>query len=146
MTPRVDLVGWTLVTIQFVCLAILAATGPLLATGLWLALEALGILLGMWAIVTMRLRVNVTPAVRHGSALIAHGPYAWIRHPMYTALIVTGLALVLNTPSAFRWVVWVLLTVNLVVKLTYEERLLRAAFPHYQAYQKRTQRIIPWLF
>lgn len=94
----------------------------------------------------MRLRVNVTPAVRHGSSLIERGPYVWIRHPMYAALIVIGLALVLNAPTAARWTTWGLLAANLVVKLLYEERLLVAAFPHYAAYQRRTSRLIPWLF
>lgn len=146
MTRRPDLVGWTLVAIQFACLGYLAFTGPIIVSAGWLVLEVAGIALGVWAVLTMRLRVNITPSVRRGSSMLEAGPYAWIRHPMYAALIVTGLALVLNFPSASRWVAWGLLTVNLVVKLLYEERLLVAAFPHYAAYQRRTHRLIPWVF
>ncbi len=146
MRRRPDWVGWGLVAVQFACLGYLAATGPLIAAGLWLALEVAGVALGVWAALTMRLRVNVTPAVRPGSSLIETGPYVWIRHPMYAALLLTGLALVLNAPTPARWAIWALLAANLVAKLLYEERLLVAAFPHYAAYQRRTHRLIPWLF
>lgn len=146
MTHRPDLLGWTLVAIQFACLGYLAVTGPIIASDGWLVLESAGLALGVWAVVTMRLRVNITPSVRRGSSMIEAGPYAWIRHPMYSALIVTGLALVLSFPTASRWVAWGLLTVNLVVKLLYEERLLAAAYPHYAAYRRRTHRLVPWLF
>ena len=138
--------GWLLVTVQFVCLAVLAVTGPLVAGRGWLWLEAVGIALGVWAVFSMRLRVNITPTVRRGSSMIDAGPYAWIRHPMYAALLVTGLALVGDAPSPLRWAVLALLTVNLIVKLLYEESLLVQAFPHYATYQRRTSRLIPWLF
>ncbi len=140
--------SWTLVTVQFACLLALAATGPWFAPAPWLlALEAAGGGLGVWAVLTMRLhRVNIAPDVRAGAAMVAHGPYRWIRHPMYAALLLVGLAVVLAAPSPLRWGVLALLAVNQVVKLTYEETLLAVAFPGYGDYRARTKRLVPFVF
>jgi len=140
--------SWTLVTVQFACLLALAATGPWIAAapGL-LALEAAGGFLGVWAVLTMRIdRVHVAPDVRPGAELVSHGPYRWIRHPMYLSLLLVGLALAWNAPSPARWGVLALLAINQVVKLTYEETLLVAALPGYRDYQTRTKRLVPFLF
>ena len=140
--------SWTLVTIQFACLLALAATGPWFAAAPWLlALEFAGVGLGVWAILTMRIdRVRVTPDVRPDTELVVRGPYRWIRHPMYLSLILVGLALAWNAPSPLRWGILALLTVNQVVKLTYEETLLVAALPGYRAYRTHTKRLLPFLF
>jgi protein-S-isoprenylcysteine O-methyltransferase Ste14 len=52
---------------------------------------------------------------------------------------------VLDTPTPGRWAVWLTLVVNQSVKLLYEESLLRARFPAYPAYMRRTKRLLPYL-
>lgn len=139
--------GYTLVAIQFAALLYLALTGPWLARGWPLLLELAGIALGLWAVATMsRSKLNVTPDVRPGAHLVERGPYRWIRHPMYTALLLGGLGLVWYTPSPLRWAAWALLAVDLLVKLQHEEKLLSAAFAGYPAYQAHTKRLIPYLY
>ena len=122
--------------------------------GPWLAhhwgflfLEFMGIALGVWALLTMSLRsLNVFPDVKPRSVLITHGPYRVIRHPMYTALLLVTLALVLDRWSLDRLGIWLLLLVDLIVKLSYEETLLARYFEDYQEYQRRTTRLVPFLF
>ena len=109
-------------------------------------LEFLGGLLGIWAVVTMQWsNLNVMPEVRSGSRLVTDGPYQWIRHPMYTALLTVTLALVCASFSYVRGLYWVILLATLVVKLAYEERCLQEAFDDYDAYRLRTWRLIPWI-
>ncbi len=143
--PRVS---YALVTLQFVALGILAITGPVIArTPVWFVLEAAGLALGLWALWAMRRSPpNITPDVRPNATLVQAGPYRWIRHPMYTMLIVSGAAVVLNQPSALRWAVWALLVGVLIVKIRYEERLLAAHFPEYVAYQQETKRLVPLIY
>lgn len=144
--PR-RLLSYTLVAVQFAMLGYLALSGPWLARGWLLLLEMAGAGLGLWAVATMRLgKFNVTPEVHPNARLVDRGPYHWIRHPMYTSLLLIGLALVLHAPSPLRWAALALLAVNLFVKLHYEEGLLAAALPGYSAYQARTQRLIPYLY
>lgn len=142
------LISYTLVAVQFLCLIYLAVTGPVLAEGLPLVLEILGGALGVWAMLAMRLpHVRIAPDVRPNAELVARGPYRWIRHPMYAAVLLVALALVLNAPfPPGRWAALGVLTVDLVVKLHYEERLLRAALPDYAAYTARTKRLIPFVY
>lgn len=92
----------TLVVIQFACLFFIAWTGPIIARQpLLLAIELLGLGLGVWAIVAMRFfNFNITPDVKIDGYLVERGPYAFIRHPMYTSLILICLALVTND---FSW-------------------------------------------
>lgn len=137
-----------LVVVQFVCLLIIALSGPLFAvTPLWLLAELVGIALGVWAILAMRIgNLNITPEVRPGAQFIQRGPYKYIRHPMYTALLLASLALVADTYSFLRLAVWLVLLLDIAVKLTYEERLLDRAFAEYGAYRRTTKRLIPYVF
>lgn len=142
------LLSWTLVAIQFLALAIFVLTGPLIARP-WplLLLEVAGVALLGWAAWSMRRSVpNVLPDVRQGATLQRHGPYRWIRHPMYAALLLITLALLLAEFSGLRLAAWLLLAANLVIKLQYEEKLLLARFPDYAAYQRTSKRLIPFIY
>ena len=134
--------------IQFGALLALALTGPILARHpLWLAAEIAALALATWALLTVRLhKVSIIPDVRQGSELVRHGPYRWLRHPMYASILLGALALVLDTPTLLRGLIYAVLVVDLLVKLTYEERLLLAAFPHYAAYQAASKRLIPFVY
>lgn len=145
-TDRVP--SYVLVGVQFACMGAILVSGPWFARNEWFfTLELSGGLLGLWAILSMKLQnMNVFPEVRAGSRLVTNGPYQWIRHPMYTALLMIMLALVCESFSYWRGFWWLLLTADLVVKLSYEERLLGEAFDDYEAYRLRTWRLVPWIF
>jgi protein-S-isoprenylcysteine O-methyltransferase Ste14 len=140
--------SYSLVLIQFLCLAVLALTGPWLASPLfYLALEMAGIALGLWAIAAMRVgNFNITPAIKQGGLFVKRGPYRFIRHPMYLALLVTTLPLVLDAFTWLRLAIWLILLIDLVVKLNYEERLLAAHFFGYATYQQQTKRLLPFVY
>jgi protein-S-isoprenylcysteine O-methyltransferase Ste14 len=143
--PRLS---YALVLLQFLALAVIAITGPWLArTRLLLLLEFAGFGLLGWALWSMRRSApNITPDVRANAALVQDGPYRFVRHPMYLALLLITLALVLEEATPLRVVTWLLLVATLLVKLNYEERLLAARFPAYQDYQRTTKRLVPFLY
>lgn len=137
-----------LVAVQFACIAVIVASGPWIArTPVMLVLEITGMIPGCWAIVTMFPgRFNIRPDVRPGAGLVTRGPYRLIRHPMYTTVLVVMLALVLDEPHSLRLCAWGILLVDLLLKLGYEEKLLRAAYSEYEAYRRRTWRLLPWIY
>jgi protein-S-isoprenylcysteine O-methyltransferase Ste14 len=142
------LLSYGLVAIQLLSLGLVALTGPLFAANpALLLLEGSAGLLGLWAIGTMGIgNFNVTPDVKHRARLVTGGPYRYIRHPMYTALLMGSLSLVLDAFSLLRLGVWLVLLVDLLVKLNYEERLLSRDLEGYSARMRRTKRLFPFLY
>lgn len=140
--------GAVFVLVQFAALGGILLTGPLLPENpVLLAVELAGLALVAWAMLTMGLgKFGALPEPRVGTPLVTRGPYAAIRHPMYTGLLLFSLPLVLAAPSPLRIGFWLMLLVDLLLKLHYEERLLAAKFPEYAAYRKRTWKLVPGVY
>jgi protein-S-isoprenylcysteine O-methyltransferase Ste14 len=81
---------------------------------------------------------QVAPAVRSGARLITDGPYRWVRHPMYVAVLVLTLGFVLLDRHVADGVAWVLLAGLFAIKSRIEEASLAKRFPCYEAYRRRT--------
>jgi protein-S-isoprenylcysteine O-methyltransferase Ste14 len=96
--PAQHRLGTVLVACQFMLIAALAALAlPAFLAGeapadAWLMAVA-GALLGLWALSSNRPgNFNIRPTPREGGQLVQQGPYRWIRHPLYTAVVACGLA------------------------------------------------------
>lgn len=91
---------------------------------------------------------SITLEIRERHALICAGPYAVIRHPMYTSFMLMGLG------QAFLLSNWVAGLAGLIgfailffLRVDKEERMMLENFgPQYRAYMERTKRIIPYLY
>lgn len=106
-----------------------------------------GLLLGIWAILTMRTsKLNILPEVRSESTLITSGPYRYIRHPMYSSVLLVGTGVVIQQVSFVRMLLFLLLFFVLLLKIRYEESLLLKKFPEYTDYMKYTKRLLPGIF
>lgn len=91
---------------------------------------------------------SVTLELRVGHCLITHGVYRVIRHPMYAAIGLFGLAqgLLLSNWLA-GWSALATLLVLYFVRVPREERMMHEHFPQeYRAYARRTGRLIPRLW
>ncbi len=85
--------------------------------------------------------------VQKNHKLVQHGIYGVIRHPIYLRALLSGI----GTPLIFRsWLVFpmfVLMVVFAGVRIRQEERLLAAEFgDEFEAYRKRTWRLVPFLY
>lgn len=140
--------SYLLVTIQFTCLGYLLFTAPVLSKGIFLiAIELLGISIGLLAVYTMRLsKLRVQPDVHPAASLIHTGIYRWVRHPMYLAILVTTLALLISYFTLDRLAIYLLLLVNLIFKIRHEEQLLQKHFPNYLKVNSKTKRLIPFVW
>ena len=136
------------VLIQFACLGLIALSGPLIpANFTLLAIELLGIGLGVWAVLAMRIgNFNITPDPLNHSQLVTSGPYRLIRHPMYMAILLTTFPLVLYSFSPLRLTIWLILFIDLLLKLNYEESLLVLKLVGYDRYTERSYRLVPYIY
>jgi protein-S-isoprenylcysteine O-methyltransferase Ste14 len=140
--------SYLFVFFQFLSLGLIAITGPLIADSFFLlSVELFGLFLGFWAILSMEFgNFNIIPDPVQGARLVMKGPYQWIRHPMYLALLLTTLPLVLESWSPMRLSYWLILLINLLLKINYEEQLLVMNLEGYQNYRNRSSRLIPFIY
>ncbi len=139
--------AYILVSMQFICLILIFASGrPLAENHLLLALEIMGCALGSWAIITGGQNLNITPLVKKEAQLVTWGPYRFIRHPMYSALLLTIWPLIIDRFSLFLLITGLVLTLVIILKLFFEESLLKKNFVEYEDYMKTTRRLIPYIF
>jgi protein-S-isoprenylcysteine O-methyltransferase Ste14 len=78
--------------------------------------------------------------------IVTHGPYRYIRHPLYLANILQGIGYALASGS-----LWVLLLAaygifGIVRAIVREESYLGKAFPEYEHYRTKTSRLIPFIY
>ena len=112
-----------LVVTQLTLLALLALTGPLFPRGVSMAPCAFGIALGLWSVWSMRRsRLRMVPEPHPSATLVTTGPYRWIRHPMYTAVLLVTSSWLMAEPTWLRLAAWLILVLMLIIKVQREEK------------------------
>jgi protein-S-isoprenylcysteine O-methyltransferase len=107
-----------------------------------------GQLLRWWSVATLGRLFTVNVAIREGHQLIDSGPYRFVRHPAYTAILLVylgaGLCLC-NILSLIAMTVPVIAA--LLNRMRVEEDVLRTGLGKpYREYMARTRRLIPGLY
>ena len=143
-----NILKFIFVFVQFGGIVLFLVSGPLWAWPFYLlAIEFSGITLGCWAVLSMKPdNLNIFPDLKTNARLVKKGPYKLIRHPMYLTIVLTLSPLLITEFSLLRLFIFVVLLIDLILKLNYEEKLLKTAFTDYQEYQKKTYRLIPFIY
>jgi protein-S-isoprenylcysteine O-methyltransferase Ste14 len=142
--------GWTLVTVQGILFLCVAAGA--LATGIGPRLPhstvAGWVLVGVGAVGLVvagrhlgdALAVNPVP---NHTGMVAQGAYRWVRHPIYTCVLVICLGVAIAAGTVLAYVAVAALALFLGTKTAVEERMLVATYPGYAEYAARTGKFIP---
>ena len=143
--------GTLLVALQFglllslVALATPNVLGDNISKGAWM-LAGASLALAVWTLSYNKPgNFNIRPLPKIDGVLITTGPYYWIRHPMYTSVLLGASALAWTSGHLSAWGLWAALAVVLLLKSTFEERWMREKHPAYAAYCLRSKRFLPWL-
>ena len=145
--PKLTWVFRLLVGAQF----LLAAASVLLLTPPWnhgwaAWVMSAGIGVWIWSTWTLKKSLTASPRLKTGAKLQTRGPYGMVRHPMYAALLVFCAGFSIADNSLFGWMLWTSLAVVLLIKIYYEEQILRQNFPEYEAYANKVKRLIPYVY
>jgi protein-S-isoprenylcysteine O-methyltransferase Ste14 len=138
-----------LVALQFTAIAIIAWPFESASTDRlpWLALSAAGLLLGLYTLAHNRLgNFDIYPEPLPDACLVTTGPYHWIRHPMYTSLLLMMLGIAVFYHAWPNYLGLLLLGAAIYGKIHREESHLHVKFDDYSAYVKRTHRLIPKVY
>jgi protein-S-isoprenylcysteine O-methyltransferase Ste14 len=136
-----------LVVLQFSAILAIVLVCPFPRTLSALAVLTAGSALGIASIITMKLdNLRIFPEPKQDIRLVTSGPYRFIRHPMYTSVLLMMISFVVQAPSLETIILWLLLLTVLLAKIRIEERLIPLHFPEYILYQQRTWKLIPLIY
>ncbi len=124
----------------------LSANNEIVYFGLFLII--LGVILRLLVIKTLGQFFTVDVAIRHGHHLKKGGFYKYLRHPSYSASLISfiGFGISLN-----NWISIILVTIPIfiayIIRIKIEENTLIGYFGNeYSDYMKVTKRIIPFIY
>ncbi|HEX4066233.1 MAG TPA: isoprenylcysteine carboxylmethyltransferase family protein [Acidobacteriaceae bacterium] len=120
---------------------------PGLAT-FWIgaAITVTGILFAVWARRHIGANWSRSVTIKQNHELITSGPYALVRHPIYTGLITAFLGTAIATTEYRGLVAFALVFISLWYKLRLEEKWMRTQFGEtYVSYSRRVAALVPFL-
>jgi protein-S-isoprenylcysteine O-methyltransferase Ste14 len=145
------------------CVAILAVSWPephgtkdILFQQIWpqshftfwlgIALTLAGFAVTVWARLTLGRNWSATVTLKEHHELVQTGPYAWVRHPIYTGLLLAFLGTAVAMAEWRGVLALVLILVSFVIKLRIEERWMIEVFgPVYLEYRQRVGPLVPFI-
>jgi protein-S-isoprenylcysteine O-methyltransferase Ste14 len=144
------------ILVGFIVLAPLAPGRLMPATGgLWLrAMQVVGLVLllagagvanaGLLSLGWRNL--TALPYPRQGAELVVGGAYRWVRHPIYSGVILGALGWSLLVNNVLALALTAVLIFFFDLKSRQEEAWLRQRYPAYATYQKQVRKLIPWIY
>ena len=112
------------------------------------AVMLVGLGLRIWAIVVLGKSFRTTVETHESQGVVTSGPYALIRHPSYSGLVAVSVGYGIAVQNWFSLIVAVLIPlVALLYRIHVEEAVLESSLgSQYTDYQKRTRKLIPWIW
>jgi len=111
-----------------------------------IALVVVGLAFTAWARLTLGSNWSGSVVFKEDHELIVKGPYAMVRHPIYTGLLTMMLGSAVAYGEPYGFVLFGAATVVFFYKSRREERLMARHFPdQYAAYRRRVKAIVPYV-
>jgi len=110
------------------------------------ALTAIGIGFAIWARVNLGRNWSSRPAVKEHHEFVMTGPYAYVRHPIYSGIMFAALGTAF-TSSVIGIGLFVFISITFALRMNKEEKIMLELFPdQYPEYQKHTKRLVPFVW
>ena len=140
---RVSLVATAILVVAVVSLLLrrsLFARGPI-----WIGVQVAAGALMLWARLTFRERSFHAGADPTPGGLVTTGPYRFVRHPIYSAILFFLWAGVASNGTILSLLTAIVATAATIVRLGAEEALVTETYPKYTEYARHTKRLIPFV-
>jgi len=122
----------------------ISTNGLILAAGF--VIFVLGLGLAVWARLYLGRNWGMPMSRKLNPELVTAGPYRYIRHPIYSGILLALLATALTT-SLYWLLICAIVGVYFIYSALMEERLLTKEFPRaYPAYKASSKMLVPFIF
>jgi protein-S-isoprenylcysteine O-methyltransferase Ste14 len=125
-----------------------ATTGAAAASGAAAAgavLCVVGLAFAIWARVALGRHWGMPMTLRDAPELVTWGPYAYVRHPIYTGLATMMIGTTLVYPLGVLWCA--VMIPYMIISARREERDMERLFPGvYPPYKQRSKMLVPFVF
>ncbi len=105
-----------------------------------------GFLLAMAGLFGLGRNLSVLPHPKDDAELVVSGAYRFVRHPIYSGLIIGAVGWALLNASVMTLIYAGVLFVFFDLKSRREERYLTQKFPHYADYKQHVHKLIPFVY
>ncbi len=116
---------------------------------LWIGLfmTIAGVMFAIWARVTLGRNWSGIVTVKQNHELIRTGPYAWVRHPIYTGITIAVIGTVIFDGELRSIILFVAILLALTHKMKIEEQFMTEQFgSEYARYRQKTKALVPFLW
>ncbi len=103
----------------------------------------IGILIILISILQLNTTISPFPSPRFKTILITSGMFKYMRHPIYSGIIISSISYSIYSGSTYKLIIAVILYFLFYFKSVYEERKLSQHFLNYENYKKITGRFFP---
>ena len=87
--------------------------------------------------------INIMPSLKTNHQLTTCGIYRYVRHPMYSSILLAMFVFLLSNITVVGLTVYGTLVIDLWFKSALEEKYLLQKFNKYDCYMKKTGRFLP---
>lgn len=110
------------------------------------AIALAGLVVMLWARVVLGRNWSADVALKEGHELVTSGPYQWVRHPIYSGLLLMalGVAVWRGRYSGF-WGLAVLLLLFWIKARAEEQLMIQTFGDAYRSYKARVKGLIPYV-
>lgn len=108
-----------------------------------LILAGLGIVIIFLSLFQLRKNLSPFPTPLKNSELIVTGLFSYVRHPIYSGILITTFFLAIYLNSGYKLIICLVLAILFYYKSNFEEEQLEKKFPEYKSYKAGTGRFYP---
>lgn len=142
--------AWSYVIVQVVLLVVIIFLGHSMGPQIhhfvllgWIC-EWLGIVGVLVCAASLRKSLTAVPIPKVEGTLSTTGLYRYVRHPMYTSVLLFAFGIAISSGSVIKYFLVIALYYLFYVKSIYEEKYLKIKYPEYAEYSLRIPRFIPF--
>ena len=114
-------------------------------SGVGVTLIVLAVVAVLFSFAGLRRSLTASPIPKSDGQLITTGLYRFVRHPIYSAILLAAIGVLLDAGYWPQLPIALMLYLLLNQKANFEEELLLKRYPEYAKYQRSTPRFFPRL-